>query len=79
MCPHAFNNISGITFFFAVRKKFVVNFVEFVTLFKFPRHSTPQNVRFCKCESGNIKVPVIDKDPVVIRQRFMDEIRKRNG
>jgi sulfopyruvate decarboxylase subunit beta len=33
----------------------------------------------CKCESGNIKVPVIDKDPVVIRQRFMDEIRKRNS
>jgi len=33
----------------------------------------------CKCESGNIKVPVIDKDPVVIRERFMDEVRKRNA
>jgi sulfopyruvate decarboxylase subunit beta len=33
----------------------------------------------CKCESGNIKVPVIDKDPVVIRERFMSEIRKRNS
>ncbi len=25
----------------------------------------------CKCESGNIKVPVITMDPVVIRDRFM--------
>ncbi|WP_299817967.1 sulfopyruvate decarboxylase subunit beta [uncultured Jannaschia sp.] len=25
----------------------------------------------CKCESGNVKVPVITKDPVVIRDRFM--------
>ena len=33
----------------------------------------------CKCESGNIKVPVIEMDPVVIRERFMSEIRKRNG
>ena len=33
----------------------------------------------CKCESGNIKVPVIEKDPVVIRQRFMDEISRRNA
>ncbi len=27
-----------------------------------------------KCESGNVKVPVIRHDPVVIRQRFMDAI-----
>lgn len=33
----------------------------------------------CKCESGNIKVPVIDKDPVVIRERFMTEVRRRNA
>lgn len=33
----------------------------------------------CKCESGNIKVPVITMDPVVIRDRFMSEIRKRNA
>ena len=33
----------------------------------------------CKCESGNIKVPVIEKDPVVIRERFMSEIRRRNA
>ncbi len=32
----------------------------------------------CKCESGNIPVPVIDLDPVVIRERFMTEVRRRN-
>ena len=32
----------------------------------------------CKCESGNIPVPVIDTDPVVIRDRFMAEVRRRN-
>jgi sulfopyruvate decarboxylase subunit beta len=33
----------------------------------------------CKCESGNIKVPVIQMDPVVIRERFMKEIKLRNA
>ena len=33
----------------------------------------------CKCESGNIKVPVIELDPVVIRERFMNEVKKRNA
>jgi sulfopyruvate decarboxylase subunit beta len=28
----------------------------------------------CKCESGNIKVPVITMDPVVIRDRFMTAV-----
>ncbi len=28
-----------------------------------------------KCESGNIKVPVITMDPVVIRARFMDAVQ----
>ena len=27
-----------------------------------------------KCESGNIPVPVIDKDPVMIKERFMDSV-----
>ena len=27
-----------------------------------------------KCESGNIKVPVIDKDPVMIKERFMASV-----
>lgn len=29
-----------------------------------------------KCESGNIKVPVITKDPVVIRDRFMKAVQE---
>lgn len=33
----------------------------------------------CKCESGNITVPVIEMDPVVIRDRFMNEVRTRNS
>lgn len=32
-----------------------------------------------KCESGNIKVPVITMDPVVIRDRFMKTIQARNA
>lgn len=30
----------------------------------------------CKCESGNAKVPVITMDPVVIRNRFMEEVAR---
>ena len=33
----------------------------------------------CKCESGNIKVPVIDMDGPVIRDRFMREVARRNA
>jgi sulfopyruvate decarboxylase subunit beta len=33
----------------------------------------------CKCKSGNIKVPVIDMDPVVIKHRFMQEVQARNA
>jgi len=29
----------------------------------------------CKCESGNIKVPVITRDPVSIRDRFMEAVQ----
>ena len=29
-----------------------------------------------KCESGNIKVPVIEHDPVMIKERFMKEVAK---
>ena len=32
----------------------------------------------CKCESGNIPVPVITMDPVVIRDRFMKHIESKN-
>jgi len=31
-----------------------------------------------KCESGNVKVPVIDMDAPVIRHRFMTEVERRN-
>ncbi|EAP75850.1 MULTISPECIES: sulfopyruvate decarboxylase subunit beta [Roseovarius] len=33
----------------------------------------------CKCESGNIPVPVITKDPVTIRDRFMTALREKNA
>ena len=29
----------------------------------------------CKCDSGNIKLPVITLDPVVIRHRFMEAVK----
>ena len=32
-----------------------------------------------KCESGNVKVPVIELDAPVIRHRFMEEVRRRNA
>ncbi|MCB2092953.1 MAG: sulfopyruvate decarboxylase subunit beta [Rhodobacteraceae bacterium] len=36
--------------------------------------SRKMTIIVCKCESGNIKVPVITKDPVVIRDRFMTAV-----
>jgi sulfopyruvate decarboxylase subunit beta len=32
-----------------------------------------------KCESGNVKVPVIELDAPVIRHRFMAEVARRNS
>ncbi|MEM6945424.1 MAG: sulfopyruvate decarboxylase subunit beta [Pseudomonadota bacterium] len=29
----------------------------------------------CKCDSGNVKLPVITMDPVVIRDRFMNAVK----
>ena len=37
--------------------------------------SAKMTVIVAKCESGNIKVPVITKDPVSIRDRFMEAVR----
>lgn len=37
--------------------------------------SRKMTVIVCKCDSGNIKLPVITMDPVVIRDRFMTAIR----
>ncbi|MFT5217879.1 MAG: sulfopyruvate decarboxylase subunit beta [Planctomycetota bacterium] len=41
--------------------------------------SNQMTVIVCKCESGNIKVPVITMDPVVIRDRFMKALEARNS
>ena len=40
--------------------------------------SNQMTIIVCKCESGNIKVPVIEKDPVVIADRFMQAVKSRN-
>jgi|TARA_B110000208_G_C11693343_1_gene403152 sulfopyruvate decarboxylase subunit beta len=40
--------------------------------------SNEMTIIVCKCMSGNIKVPVITMDPVVIRERFMKEVEARN-
>ncbi len=34
-----------------------------------------QTIIVSKCESGNIKVPVIEHDPVVIKERFMTAVK----
>ncbi len=39
--------------------------------------SNSMTVIVAKCDSGNIEVPVIEMNPVVIRERFMSEIRNR--
>ena len=41
--------------------------------------SDKMTIIVCKCESGNVKVPVITMDPVVIRDRFMKELQARNA
>jgi sulfopyruvate decarboxylase subunit beta len=33
----------------------------------------------CKCESGNIPVPVIEYDAPYIKHRFMEEVKRRNA
>ncbi|WP_223424603.1 sulfopyruvate decarboxylase subunit beta [Tateyamaria pelophila] len=37
--------------------------------------SKKMTIIVCKCESGNIKLPVITKDPVVIKDRFMKAVQ----
>jgi len=41
--------------------------------------SNKMTIIICKCESGNITVPVILMDPVVIRDRFMKVVQARNS
>lgn len=40
--------------------------------------NTKMTIIICKCESGNIPVPVIDLDPGHIRHRFMETVKARN-
>ncbi len=40
--------------------------------------SNKMTIIVSKCESGNIPVPVITMDPVVIAHRFMSEVKTRN-
>ncbi len=37
--------------------------------------SDQMTIIVCKCDSGNIKLPVITMDPVVIRHRFMEAVK----
>jgi sulfopyruvate decarboxylase subunit beta len=32
----------------------------------------------CKCDSGNVPVPNIEINPIVIRERFMEQVRAKN-
>jgi len=41
--------------------------------------SNKMTIIICKCESGNITVPIIQMDPVVIRDRFMKVVQARNS
>jgi len=41
--------------------------------------SKKMTIIVCKCESGNVKVPVITMDPVVIRDRFMKALAAKNA
>ena len=38
--------------------------------------SKRKTVIVCKCESGNAKMPVITMDPVVIKHRFMEAVKR---
>jgi sulfopyruvate decarboxylase subunit beta len=40
--------------------------------------SDKMTIIVCKCESGNIPVPVIEYDAPVIKYRFMEVVRAKN-
>ena len=52
---------------------------EAVQVMKDALASNKMTIIVCKCESGNVKVPVITMDPVVIRDRFMRALASRNA
>lgn len=41
--------------------------------------SDQMTIIVCKCQSGNIPVPVIELDAPVIRHRFMQEVKRQNA
>lgn len=52
---------------------------EAVDVMKTALASDKMTIIVCKCESGNIPVPVIEYDAPVIKYRFMEEIKRRNA
>ncbi len=52
---------------------------EAVDVMKDALASDKMTIIVCKCESGNIPVPVIEYDAPVIKYRFMEEVKRRNA
>ena len=51
---------------------------ETANILKVALEGNKMTIIVCKCESGNVPVPNITIPPVVIRDRFMNEVAKRN-
>ena len=51
---------------------------ETANILKAALEGNKMTIIVCKCESGNVPVPNITIPPVVIRDRFMNEVAKRN-
>jgi sulfopyruvate decarboxylase subunit beta len=52
---------------------------EAVDVMKAALESNKMTIIVCKCESGNIPVPVIEYDAPVIKHRFMEVVRAKNA
>ena len=52
---------------------------EAVDVMKTALASDKMTIIVCKCESGNIPVPVIEYDAPVIKYRFMEEVKRKNA
>ena len=50
--------------------------VETAATVKAALDADQMTVIIAKCQSGNIDVPVIEMNPVMIRERFMEEVRR---
>ena len=51
---------------------------ETADILKSALKSEKMTIIVAKCKSGNVKVPVIEVDPVIIRHRFMTELKNKN-